>query len=52
MDQKQFSAMFSRSAVKRTKVAGLNRNARALLGSFRSDDAPGDGGVCGEDGGK
>ncbi len=52
MDQKRFSAMFCCSAVKRTKVAGLNRNARALLGSLRSDDAPGDGGVCGKDGGK
>jgi epoxyqueuosine reductase len=40
MSQEAFSATFRKSPIKRAKLAGLQRNARAVLGR-RDSDAPG-----------
>ena len=40
MDQAQFSAAFRKSPMKRAKLAGLQRNARVVLGrADTADDA-------------
>lgn len=40
MTQPQFSTLFSHSAIKRTKLAGLQRNLQALRSSRRDDGEP------------
>lgn len=41
MTQEQFSTLFSRSAVKRAKLAGLARNARHILAERKNKATPG-----------
>lgn len=45
MEQEQFSALFSHSAVRRAKLAGLKRNAQAAMGTRNTE--PGAPAVCG-----
>jgi epoxyqueuosine reductase len=39
LDQEQFSAAFRKSPMKRAKLAGLRRNAAAVLANANIDDA-------------
>lgn len=38
MDQQGFSSLFAHSAIKRAKLAGLQRNARAIIAARHADD--------------
>jgi epoxyqueuosine reductase QueG len=40
MDENAYRAAFRGSAMKRAKLAGLQRNARVVLGNVGTNDAP------------